>query len=85
MHAERAKATRVALSKPSGLSHHKNNLSDAANWTLGDVQTWGQVLKALQADIEVLHENKRTISQSLRELESSMLRGEQSWNTCPRF
>ncbi|KAF7967280.1 hypothetical protein HWV62_34989 [Athelia sp. TMB] len=74
MHAERAKATRVALSKPSGLSHHKNNLSDAANWTLGDVQTWGQVLKTLQTDIEVLHENKRTISQSLRELESSMLR-----------
>ncbi|KZP27408.1 hypothetical protein FIBSPDRAFT_731087 [Athelia psychrophila] len=73
-YAERAKTNRVGLSKPSGLSHHTDNLSDSANWTLGDVQTWGQVLKTLQSDIELLHDNRRGISQSIRELESSMLR-----------
>jgi hypothetical protein len=66
---------REELSKTSGLSHHKDNLSDPAHWTLGDVKTWGQVLKSLHDDIEQLNKDRENISQSLRELESSMLRG----------
>jgi nucleoporin NUP159 len=66
---------RDELSKASGFSHHKDTLTDPAHWTLGDIMIWGQVLKTLQDDIEQLHENRMVISQSLRELESSMLRG----------
>jgi len=77
-HAERTRATREELSKASGFSHHKDTLTDPIHWTLGDIKTWGQVLKTLQDDIEQLHENRMTISQSLRELESSVLRGKLS-------
>jgi nucleoporin NUP159 len=74
-HAQRTKAMRGQLSRASGMSHHKDNLIDPIHWTLGDMKTWGQVLKTFQSDIEQLQENRRSLSQSLRELESSMLRG----------
>ena len=74
-HAQRTKAMRGELSRASGMSHHKDYLIDPIHWTLGDMKTWGQILKTFQSDIEQLQENRRSISQSLRELESSVLRG----------
>ena len=72
---QRTQTKRIELNRPSGLSHHQTALSDPSHWTLGDAGTWGQVLKTLQDSIEKLRGHKRTLFQSLRELESSMLRG----------
>ncbi|KIM84780.1 hypothetical protein PILCRDRAFT_817577 [Piloderma croceum F 1598] len=84
-HAQRIRAMRDELSKASGFSHHKETLTDPAHWTLGDITIWGQVLKTLQDDIEQLHENRIAISQSLRELESSMLRAGTKKEEIARF
>lgn len=73
--AQKARRKRDELNKSSGRSHHKNQLMDPSHWTISDVKTWGQVLKTLDSDIEILKDNKTILSASLRELESSMLRG----------
>lgn len=74
-YAERAAAERERLTKPTNLSHHKDNLANHAHWTMGDIKTWGLVLKTLQHNIKQIGENRLSLLQSLRQLESSMLRG----------
>jgi hypothetical protein len=67
---------REGLSKASGLSRRKDNLTDTTHWTMGDINTWGQVLKTLRDEIEQINESRRDIYQTLCGLESNMLRGQ---------
>lgn len=63
------------ISRPSDHSHQLRDIGNAANWALGDVKLWGQVLTQLTSQIDELKAKRNELLQSLRELDNSLLKG----------
>lgn len=61
--------------KTPGQSHVKTDLPDATKWAPGDIKEYGRVMTEVQGDIKEIKEQRKLLQQSLKELESSMLKG----------
>lgn len=66
---------RQAFAKSAGGSRQKSDLGDPAKWNLGDVLQFGQTLRQFEQDLVDLKNQRVEQLKSLRELESSMLKG----------
>ena len=53
----------------------KADLSDASKWMFGDIKEYGRAMTDLQDDIKEIREKQTLLKKSLKELESSMLKG----------
>ncbi|KAG1870708.1 hypothetical protein DFJ58DRAFT_652794 [Suillus subalutaceus] len=60
--------------KTLGQSHVKADLADATKWAPGDIKEYGRVMTEVQGDIKEIKEQRKLLKQSLKELESSMLK-----------
>jgi nucleoporin NUP159 len=60
--------------KTPGQSHVKADLADATKWAPGDIKEYGHVMTEVQGDIKEIKEQRKLLKQSLKELESSMLK-----------
>lgn len=50
-------------------------MGDPSKWAVGDVHEFARIMKRLEKDVVELQELKAEYLRSIRELESSMLRG----------
>lgn len=67
-------ATELGSKKISGQSHVKADLADATKWAPGDIKEYGRVMAEVQGDIKEIKDQRKLLKQSLKELESSMLK-----------
>jgi len=69
------KAVELKSKKVPGQSRVKADLSDLNKWVFGDIKEYGRVMTEVQSDIEGIKEKQTLLKNSLKELESSMLKG----------
>lgn len=65
----------MELGKSDRGSRRKEDLGDVTKWGLGDLAQFGQVMKQYEGDIVQLKGGTSSQQQSLRELQSNMLKG----------
>lgn len=65
----------LKLKKGSGQSRVKADLSDASNWMFGDMKEYGRAMTDLQSDMKEIKGKQMVLKKTLKELESSMLKG----------
>lgn len=68
-------AAELGSKKIPGQSHVKADLADATKWAPGDIKEYGRVMAEVQGDIKEIKDQRKLLKQSLKELESSMLKG----------
>lgn len=69
------KAAEIKSKKIPGQSRVKADLSDPSKWVFGDIKEYGRVMTEIQSDIKEVKEKQILLKKSLKELESSMLKG----------
>lgn len=67
-------AAELGSKKIPGQSHVKADLADATKWAPGDIKEYGRVMAEVQGDIKEIKDQRKLLKQSLKELESSMLK-----------
>lgn len=68
-------AAELKLKKVPGQARVKVDLSDPRKWLIGDIKEYGRVMTEVQSDIKEIKEKQMLLKKSLKELESSMLKG----------
>ena len=63
------------MKKSAGGSWDRADLGDSGKWSFGDVKQFGQVLLKFSDDLTVLKDQREKVTQDIRDLHSSMLKG----------
>jgi len=69
------KATELKSKKVPEQSRVKADLSDPSKWVFGDIKEYGRIMTEIQSDVKEIKEKQMLLKKSLKELESSMLKG----------
>jgi hypothetical protein len=68
--------TKDEIKSQLGGSRLKADLGDRTKWTLNDLEQFKRVLTQYEADLDIFESNKEKDQQTLREIQSNMLKGE---------
>lgn len=80
--ADEVSKRRIEYGKPMKISRTKADLGDESKWLIGDVHEFARIMKGLEKEVAELNASKADHLKAIRELESSMLRGNYLASTC---